>query len=615
MLASPRRNVLVLSVVALGAVAMLAVSAIAVASRQQTDVVERQVRTTAAVSAVVIGEQTSNLLALVQSYAGLPSLAGGLAGGRLGAPAVEADLAGLAHAVPGISATFVTDRQGTSLRTYPAEPAIYGTNFAYREWFKGLVASGRPFVANAIQTKEASHALAITVTDYIRAPGGKPIGVLGVNYSLASIGAFAAGVGRAQGITLNVTDRAGTSLTAGGGAGLVSLAAEPAVRAALAGHSGLLEHSRQLTRGRRGPELLSAYAPVSTTGWAVTASVNKDVALAGLTRLRDVVLAITALLVLILLATIRIVARSDERRRDSEREIADRDRDLARILESTSEAFLSTDGEEVITAWSGQAERLFGWSAEEVLGRRLSETVIPAPERDGHPAGRAEEQAGAEAALSGTRIEAIGRHRDGREIAVELSSWPNADGVGVSAFAHDITERVAGQVELQELHANLRLLAEHDPLTGLWNRRRFEEELHREVSRCKRYGQRSAVLMIDLDGFKKVNDNHGHQAGDELLKLVGGRVRAALRESDSVARIGGDEFAVILPNIAPEAVSLVAEKLRGVIRASRLTLNGATIVIAASIGSDMLDENDSDQLAAMAKADAAMYRVKAAAGR
>jgi diguanylate cyclase (GGDEF)-like protein/PAS domain S-box-containing protein len=615
MLASPRRNVLLLSVVALGAVAALAISAIAVASRQQTAVVDRQVRTTAAVSAVVIGEQTSNLVALVQSYAGLPSLAGGLAHGRLGTPGVEADLAGLAHAVPGISATFVADQHGTSLLTYPAEPAVYGANFAYREWFKGLVASGRPFVANAIQTKEASHALAITVTDYIRAPGGKPIGVLGVNYSLASIGAFAAGVGRAQGITLDVTDRAGTSLTAGGRNGLVSLAAEPAVRAALAGHSGLLEHSLQLTDRRRGPELLSAYAPVSATGWAVTASVNKGVALAGLTRLRDVVLAITALLVLILLATIRIVARSDERQRDSEREIADRDRDLARILESTSEAFLSTDGEDRITAWSGQAERLFGWTAEEVLGRSLAETVIPAAAPGEHPMERAHEQAAAESAPFGSRIEAVGLHRDGHEISVELSSWPNSDGDGLSAFAHDITERVAVQAELEELHDSLRLLAEHDPLTGLWNRRRFEEELHREVSRCQRYGQRSAVLMIDLDGFKQVNDSHGHQAGDELLKLVASRIRAALRESDSVARIGGDEFAVILPNIAPEAVRHVADKVRGVIGASRLTRNGATVAVTASIGSDMLDEKDSDQMAAMAKADAAMYRVKAAAGR
>jgi diguanylate cyclase (GGDEF)-like protein len=398
---------------------------------------------------------------------------------------VEAALASLAHAVPGISASFVTDQHGTSLSTYPPEPAVYGTNFAYRDWFKGLQASGRPFVANAIQTKETSHALAITVTDYIRAPGGHPIGVLGVNYSLESIGEFAAGVGRAQGITLNVTDRTGTSLTAGGQHGLVSLAKDPAVRAALAGRSGLLDYSPLLADGRHGPEVLSAYAPVPRTGWAVMASVNRSAALSGVARLRDAVLALTALLVLSLLATIRIVARSEERL---------------------------------------QAER-------------------------------------------------------------------------------------------KELQASLKRLAEHDPLTGLWNRRRFEEELHREAARCRRYAECSAVLMIDLDEFKSVNDTHGHQAGDELLELVASRIRAALRQSDSVARIGGDEFAAILPNIAPEDVEHVTDKLRQVILASRITINGTTIGVGASIGSQTLDENVTDPRVVMAKADAAMYQIKATAGR
>jgi len=447
LLASPKRSVVVLTVVALVAIALLAISSIVVASREVTKSVDKQVQATAAVSSVVIAQQTSNLVALVDSYASRPELSSGVAAGKGGAAAVEAALAGLAHAIPGISASFVTDQHGTSLSTYPPEPAVYGTNFAYRNWFTGLVASGRTFVANAIQTKEASHALAITVTDYIRAPDGHPIGVLGVNYSLESIGAFAAGVGAAQGIALHVTDRTGTSLTAGGG--LVSLAKDPGVKAALAGRSGLLDYSPVLADGHHGPEVLSAYAPVTATGWTVTASVNKSVALAGLVRLRETVLAITALLILILLATIRIVARSDTRRRDSEREVANRDRELARVLESTSEAFLSTDGQDLITAWSGQAEELFGWTAEEVLGRKLTDTVVPAAGRDEHTAEYARYRAGSDSTVFKTRVESTGLHRDGHEIPIEVSSWPNDDGEGMSAFAHDITERVTIRAELQ----------------------------------------------------------------------------------------------------------------------------------------------------------------------
>jgi Cache domain len=230
LLASPRRSVFLLTVVALAVVALLAVSSIVLASDQVTSVVDKQVRTTAAVSSVTIGQQTAELVDLLHSYATRPSLASGMAAGARGAAVVAFDLlANLARALPGISASFVTDLHGTSLSTYPPEPSVYGTNFAYREWFKGVVATGRAFVSDAIETKEASHALAITVTDYIRAPDGRPVGILGVNYSLQSIRSFALHAGRAQGITLSVTDHAGTSLTAGSSHGLVSLAGDPRV--------------------------------------------------------------------------------------------------------------------------------------------------------------------------------------------------------------------------------------------------------------------------------------------------------------------------------------------------------------------------------------------------
>ena len=104
---------------------------------------------------------------------------------------------------------------------------------------------------------------------------GRPIGILGVNYTLHSIASFAANVGHAQGITLKVTDRAGTSLTAGGAHGLVSLANDPRVRAALAGRTGLLDYTPVLAGARHGPEELSAYAPVAGTGWTVIASISR----------------------------------------------------------------------------------------------------------------------------------------------------------------------------------------------------------------------------------------------------------------------------------------------------------------------------------------------------
>jgi PAS domain S-box-containing protein len=446
---SSLRNVVVLTVVALLPVALLAVSSIVLASNQVTSVVNKQVQTTAAVSSVVIGQQTTDLVALVHSYATRPSLVSGITAGAAGGAEVEANLASLAHAVPGISATFIASDDGTSRATYPLEPTVIGKNFAYRDWYKGLVATGRPYVSNAIVTKEAGHPLAITVTDYVRAPDGHPVGILGVNYGLQSIAAFSASVGRAQGITLTVTDRIGTSLTAGGAHGLVSLADDPRVEAALAGRSGLLDYAPVVAGGSRGPKELSAYAPVAGTGWTVIASIPESVAFAGLVRLRETVLAITALLVLILLAGIRVMVRSDRRRRAFELQVQSRDRELARVVESTDEGFMSIDAAGAVTAWNARAEELYGWTTSDILGKSLADTVIPVDHRADYKADLASYGAGSISTFVGKRVETTALHRDGHEIPVEIGMWAHDDGDGFSAFVHDITERVSTKAELE----------------------------------------------------------------------------------------------------------------------------------------------------------------------
>ena len=118
----------------------------------------------------------------------------------------------------------------------------------------------------------------------------------------------------------------------------------------------------------------------------------------------------------------------------------------------------------------------------------------------------------------------------------------------------------------KRMEASLQRLADHDPLTDLWNRRRFEEELRRQVARCRRYGEKAALLLMDLDGFKAVNDSFGHKAGDDLLKLVAAALQQRVRGTDAVARLGGDEFAVLLGNVSPDQA---AERGRAAARARR----------------------------------------------
>jgi diguanylate cyclase (GGDEF)-like protein len=160
----------------------------------------------------------------------------------------------------------------------------------------------------------------------------------------------------------------------------------------------------------------------------------------------------------------------------------------------------------------------------------------------------------------------------------------------------------------------LQHLADHDMLSGLWNRRRFEEQLRREVARVRRYGTPTALLLFDLDGLKRVNDTFGHPSGDELIRAVSSAVRGRLRETDAVARIGGDEFAVLLDGVDEAAALAVAEKVRRTVAELTVAVDGATVATTVSVGVATIAPDVDDAQALLATADRAMYAVKAAGG-
>ena len=200
---------------------------------------------------------------------------------------------------------------------------------------------------------------------------------------------------------------------------------------------------------------------------------------------------------------------------------------------------------------------------------------------------------------------------DGTPIWAQLSVslLRDADGnpEGYISQIQDIRERRRMQDTLQHL-------ADHDPLSGLWNRRRFEEQLRREIARVRRHGAPAALLMFDLDGLKRVNDTYGHQSGDELIRAVSGAVRARLRETDAVARLGGDEFAILLPSLDLAAATAVAEKICATVRELSVPTGAATVTTTASIGIAMIEPDVEDERALLAAADCAMYAAKAQGG-
>jgi len=165
-------------------------------------------------------------------------------------------------------------------------------------------------------------------------------------------------------------------------------------------------------------------------------------------------------------------------------------------------------------------------------------------------------------------------------------------------------------IERKRAEETIRQLAYHDSLTGLPNRRLFNDRLNLEMAHANRNQQKLAVMLLDLDDFKDVNDTLGHSVGDQLLQAVAQRLRSLLRQSDTVARMGGDEFMLILPEIAEEeGATKVATKVLAAFR-KPFVFDGHEIRITTSMGIALYPDDGEDSDTLMKNVDIAMYRAK-----
>jgi diguanylate cyclase (GGDEF)-like protein/PAS domain S-box-containing protein len=274
------------------------------------------------------------------------------------------------------------------------------------------------------------------------------------------------------------------------------------------------------------------------------------------------------------------------------------------LLESAPDAMVIVNSHGHITLANAQAERMFGYSREELIGQSIR-VLIPERLRERHRAHQRNYLHDAKTRPMGSDLELHGRRKDGTEFPVEISLSPleTDEGTLVSSAIRDITERKRGEALLREL-------ADRDGLTSLLNRRKFEEHLAQEVALVDRYGGESAMLLIDIDSLKDVNDTLGHACGDEMIRNVGAVVTSRMRTTDIVARIGGDEFAVLLPRTTEAAAAAVAEDLLATIRSQDLVLSGHHLRPSVSIGVAAFEAGAVASDDVMVAADLGLYEAK-----
>ena len=250
---------------------------------------------------------------------------------------------------------------------------------------------------------------------------------------------------------------------------------------------------------------------------------------------------------------------------------------------------------------------LLGRSPEDLIGVSFGEVL--------HPDDRAGDTLRVQQLLDGREKALHAEERyvgpDGRTLWVlhGVTVVPGTAGAPAwfAVSAQDISERRRTEHELRDLTATLAERAVRDPLTGLANRTLLHERLRAVLARDARSGTTTALLFLDLDGFKAVNDRHGHAVGDVVLKTVADRLTSVLRPSDTVARLGGDEFVVLVEGASEEGVKLLVERVR---EAVEMPIGKLALDVGVSIGVALSRRGEAEAGALLAAADRAMYGAK-----
>jgi len=263
-----------------------------------------------------------------------------------------------------------------------------------------------------------------------------------------------------------------------------------------------------------------------------------------------------------------------------------------------------------IAQWNPAAERIFGYRAAEVVGRFGNEILAP-PGRETHPSN-----------ICNRLVEGDGEHhrvqenrnKDGDLLFCEWYNTPLANEhgevIGIASLVADVTERLKAERALREARDKAEWLARIDPLTEMNNRRSFFDLAESELKLSHRHHHPLSVVMIDIDHFKMINDVNGHAAGDEALRKLAALIRETLRQSDVSGRMGGEEFALLLPETDLIGAQAMVERLRERIENSPIHTTAGDLTLTISAGITELRNRDHDISAPLSRADGILLRAK-----
>lgn len=379
-----------------------------------------------------------------------------------------------------------------------------------------------------------------------------------------------------------------------------------AIRSALAGKSGYIN-----TRDGKGVAV--AYQPLGTLGLGLALSMDGASLYPEVQQHSRYVVPVMLLLLVAgglllrgqVLPVMRRLQVSEKHARELNTLLLQNEMRVRAVLDQVEEGIVSATSDGLIRMFNPAAERIFGYRAQEVLGEKFTMLMTQA-DAEKHSQHLLHYLESGQPVLLGTSREVMGRRKSGELFPVELRLGAiklEGEHLFIGSM-RDISERKA--IEKRMTH-----LATHDSLTNLPNRNLLQDRARQALMQASRQERRIGVMFLDLDHFKTTNDFLGHPMGDRLLQTVAARILNCVRDEDTVARQGGDEFIVVLPNIKRfEDVAIVAQKVL-VTLAAPYSIDNTELHISASIGVSVYPDDGDDVETLMRHADTAMYYAKA----